>query len=137
MSSDILNKIPKLNYGDLIKDIKKETGLTAEKLSIITGIPKSTIDKITSNRLKKGPTAAQLFKITYASRYNTIKWVSDQLGVNVISGMKQDSQENLSADEWEIIKLLRQFNNPAVTKNCKNLLREIGGPVRESVDPQE
>lgn len=134
MNSDILNKLSNLNYGDLIKDIKKETGLTADKLSMITGIPKSTIDKITSNRLKKGPTATQLFKITYASRYNSIKWVSDELGVNVISGTKQESQENLTIEELEIIRLLRVLANPAANKHFMNLLKELVASQREETD---
>lgn len=125
MSIEDLDKISKINYGELIKDIKKESGLTSKQLSILTGIPKSTIDKIASNQLKKGPTATQLLKLMIAGRYSMIKWLSSVLGRDVSTRTRHDALEAITSEELELLMLYRQLNNITIKKKfLLKLLRE-------------
>lgn len=53
---------------DVLKDMKKKSGKTAKDISALTGIPKSTIDKLFSGQTKE-PYLSMVRSIVYCLGY--------------------------------------------------------------------
>ena len=53
---------------DVLKDMKKKSGKTAKDISVLTGIPKSTIDKLFSGQTKE-PYLSMVRSIVYCLGY--------------------------------------------------------------------
>lgn len=82
---------------DIINKLKKAKNLTNEELSRVSGVPKGTIDKITSG-------------VTRDPKLETVKALARALGCTVDDFDDLHSAQGLSAEEWHTVKEYRRLD---------------------------
>jgi len=83
---------------EVIEQMKKKQGLTNEDLAKMSGVPKGTIDKITSG-------------VTKDPKLETVKAIARALGCTIDDFSDFKPVRNLSAEEWEHVKKYRSLDD--------------------------
>lgn len=86
---------------DVLKKMKKDSGKTAKEISEMTGIPKSTIDKLFSGQTKE-PYLSMVRSIVYSLGY-TLDDLDDT--------KKNTAPANNGEDDANKQKLIRNYDN--------------------------
>lgn len=82
---------------EIIDKLKKEQGLTNEDLAKLSGVPKGTIDKITSGTTKD-------------PKLETVRAIARALGCTLDDFDDFHPVRNLTSDEWSHIKKYRALD---------------------------